>query len=457
MTGIQAGGIGSGLDINSLVSQLVAAERAPLDARITRRESALTVEISALARLKSSMSSLRDALAGLRTSSAMLLRTATSPRDDVFTASAGEAVPPGNYDIEVVRTATVQRLATAPFPDGRNAVVGTGTLTIAYGNTTFDIAVDGTNNTLAGIRDAINAASANAGVSASIVNEDGGSRLVLAARSTGIANAVKVTQSGGDGGLAKIVHDPAAPASNTMIESPATDALVRVNGYDYTSASNTVTGAVEGLTLTLRKADAGTLHSLTVADDTAQVTSKIRKFISDYNGLCRTFASLQSYDASTRKAGALLGDAYVRGMDGQLRRDLSGPVESVTGPYGSIASIGIRTDATGQLTLDEPRLIAALKADFAGVAAMFTASDGVAVRLHARLDAALKTDAQLASRSESLSQRVRKLGDEKVVVSDRMASVEARYRKQFAALDTLLAQMQSTGNFLSQQLSALNR
>ncbi len=452
MAGIQAGGVGSGLDINALVSQLVAAERAPLDARITRRESALTVEISALGGLKGALGTLRDALAGLTTTSAMLLRTATSPDEDVFTASAGEALPPGNYDVEVVRLATAHRLATAAFVDGRNAVVGTGTLTIVSGANSFEVPIDATRNTLAGIRDAINTATGNTSVSASIVNEDGGSRLVLTARATGTANAIRVTQAGGDGGLAQVVFDPAAPGSNTMTGAAAVDALVRVNGYDFTSASNTVTGAIEGLTLNLKQADAGTLHALVVADDVAQVTSKIRKFVGDYNAVAKTLRSLQAYEPTTRKAGALLGDAYVRGLEGQLRRDLSTPVAGGTGSLTSLAAIGVKTDATGQLVVDDTRLGAALRTDFAGVAAMFTSADGVAVRLHSRLEAALESDAQLALRNESLNKQVRKLDDEKTRVDTRMVAIEARYRAQFSALDTLLAQMQTTSKYLAQQL-----
>lgn len=456
MAGIQASGVGSGLDIESLVTQLVAAERAPLDARITRRESALTVEISALGGLKGSLATLRDALTGLTTTSSMLLRTATSPDEDVFTASAGEAVPPGSYDVEVVRVATAHRLASDPFADGRNAVVGTGTLTLSFGSTSFDVVVDGTNHTLAGIRDAINGAAGNTGVAATIVNEDAGSRLVLTARATGTANAIEITQAGGDGGLAQLVFDPAAPGSNTMTQTAAVDALVRINGYDFTSATNTVTGAVEGLTLNLKQADAGTLHALVVADDVAQVTSKIRKFVTDYNAVAKTLRSLQSYEPTTGKAGALLGDAYVRGLENQLRRDLSNPVAGLAGGYTSLAAIGVKTDATGQLVVDDARLSAALTADFAGVAAMFTAADGVSVRLHGRLEAALGSDAQLALRNVSLNQQVQKLSDEKSRVDARMEAVEARYRAQFSALDALLAQMQATSTYLAQQLGSVS-
>lgn len=457
MAGIQASGVGSGLDIASLVSQLVAAERAPLDARITRRETAATVEISGLSALKNGLTALRDGLSGLNSTSVFNVRTASSSDTTIFTATATSDVQPGEYGIEVVNLATAHKLASAAFVAGRDAVVGTGTLTIKYGAKTLTVAIDSEHDTLTQIRDAINTADGNDGVSASILNEAGGSRLVLAARSTGEANAITITQSGGDGGLSQVVFDPAAPLANTMTETPAVDAWIRVNGYDFYSASNTVTGAVDGLSISLKKPDDGVLHTLTVASDTGGAITKIKKFVSDYNALAKIFGNLQAYDPVSRKGGALLGDAFVRGIQDQLRRDLSGDVEGTSGTYTSLAALGIRTDATGQLTVDDTKLKAAVAADFDNVAKLFAGDDGVARRMFARLEAALKTDAQLAVRNEALAKSVKSLTRDKEEVDRRIASVEARYRAQFTALDQLMSQMQTTGNFLTQQLSALNK
>jgi flagellar hook-associated protein 2 len=456
MAGIQASGVGSGLDIASLVSQLVAAERAPLDARIARRETAATVEISGLAALKGGMTALRDGLAGLNSTSAFNARTASSSETTVFTATASSEVQPGEYGIEVINLATAHKLASDAFVAGRDAVVGTGTLTIKYGDKTLTVAIDSEHDTLTQIRDAINSAEGNDGVSASILNEAGGSRLMLSARSTGADNAITITQSGGDGGLAQLVFDPAAPLANTMAETPAVDAWIRVNGYDFYSAGNTVTGAVDGLSITLKKPDDGVLHTLTVANDTGSAVTRIKKFVSDYNALAKIFGNLQAYDPVARKGGALLGDAFVRGIQDQLRRDLSGEVEGTRGVYTSLAALGIRTDGGGQLTVDDTRLKAALAADFDNVAQLFAGDDGVAKRMYDRLDAALKTDAQLAVRNETLNKTVKSLTKDKEDVDRRMEGIEARYRAQFTALDKLMSQMQTTGDFLTQQLAALN-
>lgn len=457
MATIQSSGLGLGTDISSLVSQLVAAERKPLDARITREQTSASTQISALGSLKSSMSYLRDAVAGLRTTSAFALRTATSSNKDVFTATATQEVPAGSYDVEVVGLATAQKLTSQAFPGGRTAVIGSGTLTVGYGDTSFDVDIAGGHGTLAEIRDAINAAKGNSGVTASIINESGGSRLVLTARNTGIENAVTITQSGGDGGLSALVFDPANPGANTLTETAAKDSHVRVNGHDYRGPTNSVTGAVDGLTLNLVKADAGTEYTVTIADDVEGTITKIKKFVTDFNSLAKVLGSLQSYNATTGKAGAMLGDAYVRGLHSDVRRMIGDPVTEGTGSYTTLASIGITTDSTGQLVVNDTKLKAALGADFDGIASMFSASDGIASRIHSKLDAALKSDAQLATRTDTLNDTLKRLEKEQERIDSRMESVQARYLKQFTALDTLLVQMQSTSSFLAQQLGASSK
>jgi flagellar hook-associated protein 2 len=456
MAGIQAAGVGSGLDIAGLVSQLVAAERQPLDARLDRRASAVNVELSALGSLRGALATLRDALAPLRSATAFAVRSATSANEDVFTASATGAIAPGSYDVEVASLATAHRLASAAFASGGGTYVGSGTLTLSVGGNAFSIDVPADGGTLADIRNAINAAPGNTGITASIINEVGGSRLVLTARQTGAVATIEVTQAGGDGGLAALTFDPDSPLSGGLTQTTAAaDAVVRINGFEHRSASNSVTGAIDGLTLTLRAADAGTSHLLTVANDTGTVATRVRKFVADYNATARVFADLQKYDAATGRAGALIGDALVRGLENQLLRDVTGALGTAEARFGSLAQLGIRTDATGQLTLDEARLAAALAADFDGVAALFGGESGVAARAFERLEAVLASDGPLTARTDTLNRQSREISLEREAVDRRMESVEARYQAQFSALDTLLAQLQSTSQYLEQQLNSL--
>jgi flagellar hook-associated protein 2 len=280
---------------------------------------------------------------------------------------------------------------------------------------------------------------------------------MLSARQTGASATIEVTQSGGDGGLAALTFDPNAPQTGGLSQvAAAADAVVRINGFEHRSASNSVSGAIEGLALTLRAADPGSSHLLTVANDTGAVTARIRQFVSDYNAAARVFADLQKYDATSGAAGALIGDSLVRGLESQLRRDVTGALPQASAAnYSSLASLGIRTDAGGQLTIDEAKLSAALAADFDGVAALFGAESGIAARAYARLESVLSSEGALSSRTEALNRQSREIGLERDAVDRRMETVQARYQAQFSALDRLLAQLQSTSSFLTQQLSAL--
>lgn len=451
---LQSPGIGSGLDVNGLVAQLVAAERTPLEQRIARRESQIGTQISALGTLKGALSALQGSLASLESLDAFQVRKATSSDGDVFSATAGSNAAPGSYAVEVVRLASAHKLVSGPFAGGATSVVGTGTLTISTGGESFDVVIDESSNTLAGIRDAINAAPDNDGVRATLISTTAGSRLVLTASSTGAASAIVVAQSGGDGGLGQLVYDPGGTMNLTELEA-AQDALIRVEGFDYGSASNTIDDAIEGVTLTLRGELPGTTLALEVTHDVALLKERVTKFVTDYNALATAIGSLRRFDPATRQAGPLLGDAMLRGIESTLRREISASVSGATPPYDSFASLGLTTSATGTLTLDSARLEAALAADFDAVGTVFSAEDGVAARLYDYLGGLLESDAQLATRTQGLQDGRKALAMERDRLDRRMDAVEARYRAQFMALDTLLAGLQSTSAYLAQQLANL--
>ena len=204
MASVQSSGLN--IDVQGLAAQLVAADRAPQDARISRQETALTVQVSGIGSLKGALSTFQSALQSLKTVSAFSPRAASVSDEDVFTAKADSTAAAGAYDIDVVALAKAQQLASAPFLAGNGAVVGTGTLTIAQGTNNFSVVIDSSNNTVAGIRDAINKVTGNTGVQATLIHESGGTRLVLSSTKTGAANAIQVTQTGGDGGLNQLVY-----------------------------------------------------------------------------------------------------------------------------------------------------------------------------------------------------------------------------------------------------------
>lgn len=455
MAGLSSPGLGSGLDINSLVQQLVAAEKAPRQGQITRAQSSTVTSLTALAQFKGALSSFNTALSPLKTVEAFAARGATSAEPDVFTASATSSATPGSYDIEVERLASAHQLSSNAFADGAGQVVGTGTLTISMGSKTFSISADAEHNTLAQIRDAINqSADNNRAVTATIINAADGAHLVLSASKTGEANAITISHEGGDGGLERLAYAPTNTA-NYIEASAAQDAIVYIAGFAHHSATNSVSNAIDGVTLKLVKADDGNVHKLTIANDDAAVLARARKFVDEYNALAGKIAELRSFEPATKKAGPLLGDALLRAVEMELRGNLTNPVDGQEGTYKTLASIGITTQKDGKLGLDAEKFNAAIEADFDGVARLFGSENGVASRLSKSLDARLQADSEINARTKRLNEKSVSLQKEQATLEARMLKVEQRYRAQFTALDTMLSNMQNTSNYLTQQLASI--
>lgn len=455
MATISSTGIGSGLDINSLVSQLVAAERAAPENRIGREDARLTTEFTALAALKGAMSAFQAAVSALKGGSSLDLRKATVGDEQAFTAAVTSSAAAGSYDVEVVRLATAARLGSGLYASGPDGVVGTGTLTIAVGAKSFSIEITEDSDTLAQIRDAINAAQDNAGVQATLIRDaaGSGSYLVLTGTATGAANAITVSATGADAGLAQLAQD--LQDIDEQRDVVAQDAIVFVSGYEIRSASNTVSDAIDGVTLNLKKAEEGRLVTLAVERDDTAIQGRVQGFVNAYNALAQQIATLSRYDATTQTRGPLLGDAMLRGLDAQIRRMLTDAVPGAGGSYTTLASLGINTTITGTLQFDAAQFREVLAADSGAVGRLFSSESGVAVRLGQYLDQRLSSGGELAARDQRITARRQDLQKQQEALEARMQVIEARYMKQFTALDAMLAQMQSTSGFLTQQLSSL--
>lgn len=446
---------GSQLDVQSLATQLVAAERAQLDRQVTRESGRVTTQISAVGTLMGAMSQFRSALSSLKTEDVFSTRSATSADEAVFKVSAGSRAAPGTYEIEVVQLAKAQQLSSNPFAEGGDHAVGTGTLTLSLGEASFSVEIDESNSSLAGIRDAINSASGNPGVRATLIHGEGGSRLVLTSAKTGAEHAISVTHSGGDGGLAALSYGEGDQANYTEIAA-AQDAIVNIANAQVRSATNTVSDAIDGITLTLvAPSEEGATTRLTVDFDRASVTKRVENFVSAYNALMNQISRLRSYDAATQTAGPMLGDSLLTSIESQLRRTISEAVPGGDQGYNTLASVGITTQANGQLALDSTRLNKALDSDFASVGKLFGSENGVANRLFTQMDDRLKSDGALESRSKSLVEKQKDLEDRKLEIDARMQARYAAYVSQFTRLDTLLSQLQVTSSYLTQQIESL--
>lgn len=446
---------GSQIDVQGLVSQLIAAERAPLDKQITRDAQRVTTQISAVGTLMGAMSTFRSALSSLKSVDVFSTRQAVSGDTKVFTASAGASAVPGAYSIEVEKLAKAHQISSNPFASGSTHVVGTGTLTLSLGDKSFSVDIADANSTIAGIRDAINSAADNPGIRATLVQGTAGARLVLSSSTTGAANDIEVAQSGGNGGLSALVYNSSA-ATNYAELSPAQDARVQIAGALTTSASNVIDKAIDGITLTLvSESEADVTTSLTIDYDSAAVTTRINNFVTAYNALATQIKNLRGYDPAKKTAGPLLGDSLLSGIESQLRRTISDAVPAAGATYQTLASIGITTQADGTLTVDSAKLQKALPADFNAVGKLFGSEQGVGAKLFAQADERLKNGGALDSRSKTLVDQQKRIADRKDDVDARMAVLQTAYIQQFTRLDTLLSQLQVTSSYLSQQIESL--
>lgn len=449
MASITSAGLGSGLDINSIVDKLVAAERAPAANRLTERESKANAELSALGKFKSALSGFQDAVAKLRDAETFQGRTVTSSDEEAFTATASNASRPGHYDVEVTSLAASQRLSSAAFADATSAL-GTGTISITVNGQTASIVIAGTATSLNDIRTAINEASDNPGVRATIVNASDGAHLILSSTKTGAANAMTVAVSGGDGGLASLNYAAGAPANGMTELQAAADASLLIDGLAVTSAENQVSSAIDGVTINLLAAKPGTTVRLAVDYDPDSARKSVNNFVSAYNQLIDTVAQLTSYNPDTRDAGPLLGDPAVRGIRDQLRRAISSAVGE--GAYTSLASIGVTTQTNGKLAVDSTRLDAAIDADFEAVGSLFGGTDGLAKRLSGITEATLSSGSTLAAREASLKTTLKGISTQRDTLDERIDKVRERLQKQFNAMDMLLAKLKQTSTYLAQQL-----
>lgn len=382
-------GAGSGIDIDGLVTRLVAAERAPAQLRLDRREAELQAQLSALGSFRSSLASFRTAIAGLTAASVFQGFSAQSSDPKVVAATARGGAGAGNHEVEVIRLASAHGLAAAPVASTAEPL-GTGVLRFRLGTTSHDpetgqysgftpnagaatgtVIIDASNNSLAGIRDAVNRA--DIGVRASIVKDGEGHRLVFAATGTGAANSLEIRVDDADGdstdnqGLSRLAFN--ADAVNLTQTRAAANAELTIDGLAISSASNRLQGVIEGLDLELAGVGSATL---TVAADRSAATKAIDDFIRGYNNVIDTIGTLTAVDPATGRGSVLTGDSTLRGAASQLHALTLGVVPGLDGKYRSLADIGIGTDpATGKLVKDEARFNRALDQGFADMGTLF--------------------------------------------------------------------------------------
>jgi flagellar hook-associated protein 2 len=391
MAGITATGIGSNIDVAGLVDKLMQVEKQPLTA-LDKKEAAVQVKISALASFRGSLSTFQATLVGLEQTSSYTAAKVSLGDNSVASASSSADADPGTHSLEVTHLAAAQRLKSNTSFAAITDTVGTGTLSIQYGSyangfsvnadrPTQTVTIDAAHSSLSGVRDAINAAKIN--VTASIVNDGTGYRLVLASKDTGSANGVRISVSDDDNtatdtaGLSRLAYDPAADVGSgkNMTEVVAAqDSAFLVDGIAITKPSNTVSDVLAGTTLTLLKTNLNTPMTLAITQDTGPVQTSVAAFVKAYNDVNKTITDLTKYNAETKAGGPLLGDAAVRSLAEQLRDSLSSVVGGVSGSYHALAQVGVTLGRDGNLSVDSGKLQTALQTNPQAVRSLFATS-----------------------------------------------------------------------------------
>lgn len=458
MASLTTNGLGSGLDINGLVTQLVQAEQAPSANRISARNSQVQAKLSAYGGLRATVAEFQATLGKLQSDSAFKSRTVQVSNDSLLKASTGTQAVPGMYNISVEVLASTQKLASAAYASADTAV-GTGRLDISAGGKSFSVVISAGNDSLSKVRDAINVATDNLGIRATIVNASDGSHLVLTAAGSGSAQAITlnaVTTNADTGNLAQLNFSAGASNNPMQVKVAAGDASIKLDGFTLTSPTNTFSTAIDGVTLVLAKAAPGENITLNVSEDKAGSRQAIDQFVSSYNKLQAQISSLSAYNPTTKVAGQLQGDSVTQRLAGVLRSEINTALSGVAVDLDSLAELGIGSDAkTGALSINGTRLDTVMSTRMSDISKLFSGSNGLAARFSKVLDGYASTTGVIEQRSSSLRQEAKSLVDQKEALSLRMTALDARYRKQFSALDSMLASLSNTSMFLTQQLAKL--
>lgn len=450
MASISALGVGSGLDLSGLLDQLRDAERgklAPLTAQKTQQQA----KISAYGQLQSALTTFQDSVAKLNEAS-LYQSLSANVRGDAFSATTSEAAQPGTYNVEVSQLATAGTLATQRVSSDEDEIVSAaGTLELSFtsGGVPVEINIDA-GSSLIDIRDAINAHE-DAGVSASIINDGSGYRLALSSTESGKEAAIASTN------FATLVGGNLAAEPGEAIVQSGQDAELKINGVTIVSSTNSVEGAIQGVTLNLEETTDGQPATLRIEQDTLKVREAVQDFVKAFNDLKGTIGTLTAYNAETGLAGELNGDSTVRTIESRLRSALSGGVAE--GELRMLNQVGISLQRDGTLELDEDQLNALVRDDMTALGEFFAGADskgGLAGSLTTTLDQLLGGEGIVKRSIDGAETRIKSLNERYERMEVSIERNIQRYRAQFSQLDVMVAQMNSMSDYLGQQFEMMN-
>ncbi|MGR2768064.1 flagellar filament capping protein FliD [Photobacterium ganghwense] len=461
MAGLTFSGIGTGMDVKGMTQQLVYAEKAPKAERINNEKSKNTISLSSYGQISSSASALQDLFEKQFKDKVFEQKTAKSSESDYISVKAEAGMQNGNYSIEVKQLAKSHKIATGfTFDADPEANLGTGDLVISVGDKSMTVSVAEDSNSLKDVVKAINRSDDNPGVTASIVTDDEGARIVFNANDTGSENKITIDASGMSGELARLNFDPADVASSELVEQVAAqDAKIVIDGFaNVTSSTNTFEDAIEGVTLDVKKVT-GTVDDdidvknvdITIGNDTNSVKTAIKDFVSKYNSLAATIDLQTKYNAETKKAAPLIGDSIPRSLSSQMRNLMNTPIESGN-KLISLSEFGVTTDRDGRLEIDDDMLDDAVEDNFAAFSAFFMGDEGFLKQADEVLEGFVGKEGSITSRETSLKDQQTKLEDDLALLDERMKAFEERTYKQLTAMDEAIYKM---NNELSAMMSMM--
>ena len=469
---LSSAGLGSGLDVTAIVQSLMQIESRPLEA-LKQQQKDISTQLSTYGKLQSYFSALGDKSSALTSPTLWSSTTATSS-DAAVKVTAGTGAAAGNYEVNVAtlaksQTLTASAAASGTFNEGTITIeLGAwsgspiDTFTAKAGATPVAIDIAAGETSIEAVRDKINAA--GAGVVASIVNDASGARLSIRSKDTGAENGFRITTSetvsDGDAatGLSALDYDPAGGATQMTAAQMGADATLTINGIAITSASNTLTNVVDGLTVNLLKPTTAPAD-VSVALDTETVKTKINEFVTAFNELAGYMRTQMAYNEETKVAGALQGDSSAVGLLRQMRNVIN-EGSTASGVWSRLSDIGIAMKSDGTLAVDATQLNKGL-ADLPELKKLFattgadSGSSGFMQRFRQLADAALGVDGTFQTRDESLKAMQRRNDRTQESLEARLAQTEARMRQQYTALDATMSQLNGLSGYLTQQLKAL--
>lgn len=476
-------GLGSGIKIDEIVTALVNAERAPKTNQLDNLEKQTTTRISAMGTLTGALNTFKTALDALNKPSLFESRTASTSSSSVLKATAATTAPAGTYSVQVQQLAASSKVALQSVSDAAKATFNSGSLEISAGSSSISVDITAANNTLAGMRDAINEAGKDSGISAAIITDDSGSRLVLSSTKTGAGNDIQVavTEDGvtsGNNALSDQAFTPTVdpdnadaflkPSSDTGaggVITQAKSAKLTIDGLQLVRDSNKIEDALEGVTLDLASAQSATdladgkTISLTVGVDKGSVKSNLQKFVDAYNALISSTAQLTAVvkvDGSNEPVtGPLVGDSTVRNVMSGLRNEIVKMTGGSESNVRALASLGITTGKDGKLSLDDTQLTAALDSNFEQVGSYLAGDDGLMGRLSGFVSGYVATDGVLKQRTDALQATKMDVDKQREALNKRVESLQTRLYAQYNAMDSLVGQLTRTSESLGNMLANL--